>query len=156
MYTNQDIPSKTLQRHQVPQDIEIICTELNIRKQKWLIIGIYHPPNQNEDYFLSELGKVVDLYLQNYENVLIMGDFNMEPQTKKMEDFMELYDLYNLVKENTCYKSNPAKCYDLLITIKKHSIMQTSTIETGLSDHHKLTATVLKSDFVKGGPTVVT
>ena len=34
--------------------------------------------------------------------------------------------------------------------------MQTSTIETGLSDHHKLTATVLKSEFVKGEPTVVT
>lgn len=83
----------------MPGDIKIICIEINIRKQKWIIIGIYHPPNQNEDYFLNKLGKVVDLCSQNYENMLIMGDFNMEPQTNKMEDFMELYDLYNLVKE---------------------------------------------------------
>ena len=156
LYINQNIPSKPLRMHTVPEDIEIICTELYIRKQKWIILGIYHPPNQNEDYFLNELGKVIDLYSQNYENMIIMGDFNMEPQTKQMEDFIELYDFYNLVKEKTCFKSFPGKCYDLLLTNKKHSFMQTTTVETGLSDHHKLTATVLKSEFVKGEPTVVT
>ena len=68
---------------------------------------------------------------------------------------MKNYDLYNLTKGPTCYKSNPPICYDLILTNKKYSYINTGTYETGLSDHHKLTYTVLKTEFVKSEPTSI-
>ena len=81
-----------------------------------------------------------------------MGDFNMEPKIQLMDNFLQTFNLYNLVKEPTCYKGNTPKCIDLMLTNKKHSFKNTITVETGLSDFHKLTATNLKTEFIKAEP----
>ena len=62
----------------------------------------------------------------------------------------------NLVKQNTCFK-NPDKptCIDLILTNCPRSFQNTDTFETGLSDFHKLTFTVLKQHFPKQKPRVV-
>ena len=39
-YVNESIPSRVLP-HRLPPDIQCIPIELNLRKQKWLILGIY-------------------------------------------------------------------------------------------------------------------
>ena len=40
MYVNENIPSRTLHEHSIPDDIEIMCVEINLRKQKWVLLGI--------------------------------------------------------------------------------------------------------------------
>ena len=45
LFVNENIPSKKLTAHILPNDVEILCTEINLKKQKWVIIGIYNPPN---------------------------------------------------------------------------------------------------------------
>ena len=76
MYVNDDIPSRMLKEHYSPDNIEIICVEINLRKQKWVIIGIYRPPNMNLAYFLDNLGRITDFYSQKYDIIVILGDFN--------------------------------------------------------------------------------
>ena len=44
IYVREDIPSKTLEKHKLPQDVEDMFVELNFRKIKWLLFGTYHPP----------------------------------------------------------------------------------------------------------------
>ena len=39
-YINSDIPSRKLS-FKIPQDVQIILIEINLRKMKWLIISIY-------------------------------------------------------------------------------------------------------------------
>ena len=51
MLVNENIPSNLINKHNLPEDIEIICVEINLRKQKWLIIGIYNPPKMKNTYF---------------------------------------------------------------------------------------------------------
>ena len=68
-----------------------------------------------------------------------------------MEIFCDSSHLYNLVKENTCFK-DPPKCYDLILTNKKHNFQNTIAITTGFSDFHKMTTTDLKTEFVKADP----
>ena len=51
--------------------------------------------------------------------------------------------------------SDLPKCYDLILTSNKHNFISTNTSETGLSDHHKLTYTVLKTEFVKAEPNII-
>ena len=54
MYINEDIPSHQLKEH-IPNDIELLCVEINLKKQKCVLFGIYHFPNMNEKYFLDNL-----------------------------------------------------------------------------------------------------
>ena len=43
IYVREDIPSKILEKHKLPQDVEGMFVELNFRKIKWLLFGTYHP-----------------------------------------------------------------------------------------------------------------
>ena len=65
-----------------------------------------------------------------------------------MKDFCETYNLKNLIKEPTCYKNaqNPTSI-DLILTNRIHSFQHSDVIETGLSDFHKMTVTVPKTNF---------
>ena len=44
MYVNENIPSRKLNEHTIPDDVEITCVEINLKKQKWVLMGIYRPP----------------------------------------------------------------------------------------------------------------
>ena len=124
-------------QHILPEDIEGISIEINLRKTKWLLFATYHPPSQSDDYYFKEIGLCIDTY-NNYDNFLLMGDFNAEETESCLKEFLYEYDANNLVKEKTCYKSveNPS-CIDLFITNSYRSFQNTTTISTGLSDFHK-------------------
>ena len=132
-------------------DIQAIPSELNIRKQKWLLLPIYRPPNQNMSFFVEQIFKLIDK-LGRYDNVLVLGDFNMEPNDKNLSPLLAEHNLYNLIKGPTCFKSCQGRCIGLLLTNKKHSVMMTQSFETGFSDHHHLIYTVLKSTYNKAPP----
>ena len=48
--------------------------------------------------------------------------------------------------------SHTPSCIDLILTNRKHLFQLSNTFETGLSDHHKLICTILKSGGFKGEP----
>ena len=54
------------------------------------------------------------------------------------------FALVRLIDLPTCYKSINPICIDLILTNKKNRFMKSTTFETGLSDHHKLTTTILR------------
>ena len=85
LFVNEIIPSKKLTDHILPTDIEILCAEINLKKQKWVIMGLYHPPNTNNKYFMDHLSKTIDFYCIKYNRIVIMGDFNLEPSTEHIE-----------------------------------------------------------------------
>ena len=60
------------------------------------------------------------------------------------------------MKEPTCYKSidNPS-CIDLFLTNTSLSFQNTTTVETGLSDFHKMVVTVMKTTFPKVQPKII-
>ena len=119
IFIRDDIPSKVL-KSQLPEDIEGIFIEINIRKIKWLLMGGYNPQKDNISNFLGHVSKELDNYLANYDNILLLGDFNSTMSEKPMKDFCELYDLQNLIKGPTCYKnaSNPSSI-DVILTNRK-------------------------------------
>lgn len=105
----------------------------------------------SETYFLNHLSRVTDFYSRNYERIIIMGDFNLEPTDEPIDTFCSSYNLKNLVKGKTCFKG-PPKCYDLILTTHKHSFQNTEILTTGFSDFHSMTTTILKTEFVKVDP----
>ena len=76
IFVRYHIPTKEIKIKFLPSDIECLFIELNIRKTKWLIVGCYHPPSQNDNYFFYNLSKALDSLNSNYEKFLLVGDFN--------------------------------------------------------------------------------
>ena len=142
------MPSRLLKYLDLPNDIQIIPFELNLRKEKWMFVCIYRPPSQNKQYFLEQLSQVLDHYSSIYDNFIILGDFNMEPSSSILLPFMQSYNLYNLIKSNTCFKGS-GSCIDLILTNRKYCFKNSLTFETGLSDHHLLIYSMLRTTFKK-------
>ena len=55
IYVRENTPNKLLTKHILQSDIECIFLELNFRKCKWLLLGTYHRPSQNDHYFFENL-----------------------------------------------------------------------------------------------------
>ena len=153
-YVRNDIPSRQLFDFKFPTDIQILAVELNLRKTKWLLLNIYRPPSQSLIYFLSHLADAI-LYYSRYESVLINSDFNAESDTPDLLNFLNSNQLHNHMKEKTCWKSIHGSCIDLVISNKKYSLMNTGTVETGLSDFHSLIYSMLKATYQKLPPKVI-
>ena len=68
-------------------------------------MGGYNPQKESISYFLCHVSYEIDKFLVNYDNILILGDFNSTMSEKPMMDFCEMYNLQNLIKEPTCYKN---------------------------------------------------
>ena len=134
--------------------IQAITFELNLRKEKWLVISIYRPPSQDSEFFLNSLTVILDHFTKAYDNYLIMGDFNLEPHDKRLGYFLNSNNLVNLVKTNTCFKGS-GSCIDLILTNRKYFFKNTTSYETGLSDHHYMILTMLKTTFQEKRTTFV-
>ena len=60
------------------------------------------------------------------------------------------------MKKATCFKSiNSPSCIDLILTNKSLCFQKPAVVETGLSDFHRLTLTVMKSTFQKQVPKIL-
>ena len=60
-------------------------------------------------------------------------------------DLKDTYNLSNLVKSTTCFKSSKDTLLDVLLTYKPKSLQKTFVCETGLNDCHTLAVTVFRS-----------
>ena len=81
-----------------------------------------------------------------------MGDFNVDPKSGKLDDFLNSHVLFNHIKANTCFKSETGSCIDLILSNQKHSLQNTGSFDCGLSDHHFLIHTTLKASYCKLPP----
>ena len=98
---------------------------------------------------------IKDLYSAKYGNMILIGDFNVEINQPSMKSFWDSYTLTSLIKESTCYKNlqNPS-CIDLILTNIPCSFQNSYVVETGLSDFHKMTVTVMKITYEKLKPKI--
>ena len=121
--------------------------EINLRKKKLLCLS-YNPHKNTIGTHLKDISRILDTKLANYDNYFIIGDLNVEITETALDDFCSSYNLKSLIKE--------PKCIDLMLTNSHRSFQNSLAIETGLSDFHKMTVTVLKMTFLKLTPKIVT
>ena len=74
-----------------------------------------------------------------YENIIIMGDFNVDIKSKglgygKLDTFCDFFNLTNLIHSETCLMKNHTSTIDLFLTNKPKPFFKTRTTETSLSD----------------------
>ena len=160
IYVRQDIPSDILIKHKLDNNIEAIFLEINLRKNRLLLVGTYHSTHKihgtNDSLYFNQIRIALDTY-SRFDKFLLAGDFNVqEDEDDALDEFMNDTLAKNLVKEPTCFKNteNPS-CIDLFITNSYRSFQHTTTVTTGLSDFHKMTVTVLKTTYPKAEPKII-
>ena len=79
-YINENIPCMLINDETIPIDIEMIMFEFFVKTTKWL----YKSPSQNKNYFLDILSKVLSKQTCQYENVILIGDFNLIINNKNL------------------------------------------------------------------------
>ena len=128
--------------------IESFYVELNLRISKWLVNCSYNPHKNSIGNHLHRISESLDLLSFDYEKMIFLGDFNVTDDEHHMKSFCKSYGLENLIRQPTCYKnpSNPV-CIDLILTNVPGSFQITCVVETGLSDFHLMTFTVMRKSF---------
>ena len=128
VYIKKGTPCKRLKKFEQPE-IETIVIEINISGQKWCIISIYRNEDVNPSTFFSYLSQSLDQIFNIYENIIIMGDININSLDKNaskfthLQDFCDSFDLRNLVKGPTCLQSENPTSIDMILTNKFRSFM---------------------------------
>ena len=155
VYVREDIPSKLIPIKD--SAIEGFFLEINMRKKKWLMCFSYNPSMNQISKHIESIGKTLDVISSKHDNILLIGDYNADISNNFLKDFCDLYNLKNLIKVPTCYK-NPDKpsSIDVMLTNVHRSFCNSCSIETGLSDFHKMTISILKTDLKKKKPKIIT
>ena len=154
----QDIPSNLVKLEQKFENVEGFFIELELsKKNKWLLSYPYNPHKGNTKQHLSNTSKGLAKLNSKYDNIIIIGDLNTETSEPSLNEFCQTYNLEGIVSQPTCFK-NPknTSCINLILTNKQERYLKTKTVETGLSDFHKMVISVIKTRFKKEKLKIVT
>ena len=128
---------------------ETICIELVISKKKWCIIFTYRSPKYDKVFF-QELSKTISQAINKYDNILVAGVLNIDVSGSKglndnhFSELTDTFNLTNLVKTSTCFKTTRGTLLDVLPPNKPNSLEKTGICEMGLSDCHKMIFTIFQ------------
>ena len=111
--------------------------ELNLRKEKWIVISTYRSSLDSLSPFLESF---TDIFSSAYDKLIIMVHFNVQPLDSAIKDFIKVNGLINLIK-------GQGSCIDLIFTNRMLSFKHSNSYETGISDYHHLIYFILKSSF---------
>ena len=81
---------------------------------------------------------------------MLIGDLNLNTKSKSniyYSDLCDTFDLINLIKANTCFKSSKQTSIDVTLTNRPRSFQKYGVITTGLNDYHKMILTFFRSYF---------
>ena len=115
LFVKENILCNVLNTFHFSEECEIISIDLSISNKKWLLLGIYNSPTQNEALFVEHIKLALKTYSMSHKN-LLLGDFNMTTENSKLQDLMDAFCLENLIKEPTCFKSTVPTTIDLIVT----------------------------------------
>ena len=98
--------------------------------------------------FSKLLNKYHRSFYEKFWQLYIIVDFNLEPSNTTLKHFLDSNGLHNSTKGHNCFKGKDS-LIDLILTNRKFSFKNTQSFVTGLSDHHHMVYTMLKTTFLK-------
>ena len=151
LYVRNNIDAILLIDHVFSNDVEAFFTEIKLNTCKWLVCC---SNRINVSAHLEQIWRALDVYGKRYENVLLTGDYNVDVKETIMKVFCN--QLMALNEEPICFKNvNSPSCIDFFLTNSSKIFETRLTLETGMSDFHKLLITILKVKPDKLPPRIV-
>ena len=97
--------------------------------------------------FIISCKKLVEALLTETNNIVLIGDFNinlLKTCSNDFKTFMDAYNLKCLVKQPTCYKSQCPSLVDLILVTNPKYFSKSVNFDCGLSDFHNIICTATK------------
>ena len=91
-------PYKILKFEPVQNNFEGFFVEIILRKKKWLLSCSYNPTRKNILNHEKNIGTRLDQFSATYDNLILIGDFNVEPEEENVLHSLNIYNLKNLEK----------------------------------------------------------
>ena len=114
LFVSQEIPSELLSECKPISSAENGFIEMNLRPNKWLLSCSYNPNLTLLNNHIQNISRDLDFYPSKYDNFIVLGDFNAQASNRTISEFCATYNLKNLIKEATFFKSlKNATCVDL-------------------------------------------
>ena len=117
------------------ENAENMCLKLIIAKKKWWILFTYRPPDTNKTMFFNEIYITLNKIYGKYDNILLAGDLNIDElktgsdSSNHLSDAKDVFNLTNLVKKPTCFKSQDGTLIDLMLTNRPRSFLKSQNFE---------------------------
>ena len=110
--------------------------------------------------FFSELATWLNKATNKYDNIIVMGDLNIDTQKNGADTnhyLSDLYDNFSLANltNSGCFRSLSGTFIDVFLTNRTRSFHNTAITETGISDHHKLITSFFIPHFERIPPKLV-
>ena len=105
LYITENIPCTYMKQITLNNSFEGFFVELNLRSKKWPPECSYNHHKQNIASHLSSVSAALDKLCADYENIILLGNFNVEVKEKNISDFMSTYNLKSLVKQKHVLKT---------------------------------------------------
>ena len=97
--------------------------------------------------FFNELRKYLNQASENYDNFIVMGNFNIDirqtsPESHKLDEFGSLFSLTNITKSGTCFTKFHSSTIGLFLTNKPNFLQKKQTLS-------KLTLATITNSYVR-------
>ena len=147
-YVSEKISSKSVKKVTFDESLEGFFIDINLRSKTWLLGCSYNLHRDNITSHLRNIITALDKLFTDYENVILLGDFNIEVKEKYLSNFMSVHNLKTLIKQKACFKNpeNPT-CRDLTLTNSSRSSQNSRVFETGLSDYQNFLNNEFKAEL---------
>ena len=160
IYVNTTLPSR-IRDDLLPErnDIECIVLEIILNKEKIFLIVLYKPPKVSDLTLISMVSYVIDKCMLESNCIYLVGDLNVNllNHPNSLSDVFESYNLNNVVKEPTCFKSmtNPT-LLDPIITNNSKRLAGYLNACIGVSDFHNIVCAATKLKRPSFTPQLIT
>lgn len=140
------------------KDLEAAGIEVKLGTKKLLIIDIYRSPNGDLQAFLSRLGGLLTSCNGTWNNLVLVGDFNIDLLAKqdkavvRYRDVMNSFGLLSLVEDPTRVTELSSSCIDHVFTSLSENHCSANVIISAISDHYAQLVCITEDEGLQQAP----
>ena len=109
-YVREDITCKIIKTETDPY-YEGFFIEINLRRKKWLLSCSYNSHKNNIGTHRQIIGKTLDKLSTSYDNIILLDDFNVEPEEAKMTVLEHVQSKKSCLSKNLFQKPRKSLVY---------------------------------------------
>ena len=130
IYVRNDVPYKR-PFFPFPMDIELVIVECLLHSRLLTIAGFSCPPNSSPDVLESVHSVLSSLRRQNFSNLVLCGDFNIDPRYSRPNDSLSLlqsdFQLTQVINEPTRVSPSSSSMIDIIFLSNPTTLVSCGT-----------------------------
>ena len=119
-------------------NLEALCIEIKLQSHKFLLCGLYRPPNSGLEYWDLIDQSIDNMSTSTIKDLVIMGDFNCDmlknDASNKITQLALSYNLQQLIEEPTHYTEHSASLIDLALVSKPSNVIYSDVTSPFIPD----------------------